>query len=102
MTTFGEDSAGDAFIANKTQNFEAVAQYQFDFGLRPSIAYLKSKGKNLGTYGDQDLVEYIDVGATYYFNKTCPPSLITKSTCWTTATSPKRLKCLPTTSLLLV
>lgn len=24
---------------------------------------------NLGTYGDQDLVEYIDVGATYYFNK---------------------------------
>ncbi|MCR6047620.1 porin, partial [Salmonella enterica] len=45
------------------------AQYQFDFGLRPSIAYLKSKGKNLGTYGDQDLVEYIDVGATYYFNK---------------------------------
>ncbi|HAS0384646.1 TPA: porin [Salmonella enterica subsp. enterica] len=69
MTTFGEDSAGDAFIANKTQNFEAVAQYQFDFGLRPSIAYLKSKGKNLGTYGDQDLVEYIDVGATYYFNK---------------------------------
>ncbi|EGW0277593.1 porin [Salmonella enterica] len=69
MTTFGEDAAGDAFIANKTQNFEAVAQYQFDFGLRPSIAYLKSKGKNLGTYGDQDLVEYIDVGATYYFNK---------------------------------
>lgn len=45
MTTFGEDAAGDAFIANKTQNFEAVAQYQFDFGLRPSIAYLKSKGK---------------------------------------------------------
>lgn len=24
---------------------------------------------HLGTYGDQDLVEYIDVGATYYFNK---------------------------------
>ncbi|EEI4079550.1 alcohol dehydrogenase AdhP [Salmonella enterica] len=48
---------------------EDVAQYQFDFGLRPSIAYLKSKGKDLGAYGDQDLVEYIDVGATYYFNK---------------------------------
>ncbi|WP_243427784.1 porin, partial [Edwardsiella tarda] len=26
----------------KTQNFEVVAQYQFDFGLRPSIAYLQS------------------------------------------------------------
>ncbi|MOA47515.1 Outer membrane porin protein OmpD precursor [compost metagenome] len=64
---------GDSFdtIANKTQNFEAVAQYQFDFGLRPSIAYLQSKGKNLGSaYGnDQDLVKYVDVGATYYFNK---------------------------------
>ncbi|OPN34996.1 hypothetical protein BSU85_24000 [Salmonella enterica subsp. enterica serovar Enteritidis] len=56
-------------MANKTQNFEAVAQYHCDCGLRPAIASLKSKGKNLGTYGDQDLVEYIDVGATYYFNK---------------------------------
>ena len=64
MTVFG-----DNHIANKAQNFEVVAQYQFDFGLRPSIAYLKSKGKDLGSYGDQDLVEYIDVGATYYFNK---------------------------------
>ncbi|WP_441546008.1 porin OmpD [Citrobacter freundii] len=66
MTVFGDAD----YIANKTQNFEAVAQYQFDFGLRPSIAYLKSKGKDLNTtYGDQDLVEYIDLGATYYFNK---------------------------------
>ena len=64
MTSFG-----DGYIANKTQNFEAVAQYQFDFGLRPSVSYLKSKGKDIGSYGDQDLVEYIEVGATYYFNK---------------------------------
>ncbi|EFO1087636.1 porin OmpC [Escherichia coli] len=64
MTAF----AGD-FIANKAQNFEAVAQYQFDFGLRPSIAYLQSKGKDLGVWGNQDLVKYVDVGATYYFNK---------------------------------
>ncbi|WP_313772837.1 porin, partial [Enterobacter huaxiensis] len=35
----------------------------------PSIAYLKSKGKDLGSYGDQDLVEYIEVGTSYYFNK---------------------------------
>ncbi|WP_049007290.1 porin OmpC [Enterobacter cloacae] len=60
---------GKGYIANKAQNFEVVAQYQFDFGLRPSVAYLKSKGKDIGTYGDQDLVEYVDVGATYYFNK---------------------------------
>ncbi|WP_316444999.1 porin OmpC [Hafnia alvei] len=73
MTPFGSNG-----IANKTQNFEVVAQYQFDFGLRPSIAYLQSKGKDLNTYtangvtsksGDNDLVKYVDVGATYYFNK---------------------------------
>jgi outer membrane pore protein F len=67
----GDNSCGG--IANKTQNFEVVAQYQFDFGLRPSIAYLQSKGKNLNAngvnYGDQDLVKYIEVGTTYYFNK---------------------------------
>ncbi|MCS5807992.1 porin [Klebsiella pneumoniae subsp. pneumoniae] len=27
-------------FANKAQNFEAVAQYQFDFGLRPSLGYV--------------------------------------------------------------
>jgi outer membrane pore protein C len=46
-----------------------VAQYQFDFGLRPSVAYLQSKGKDIEGYGDQDLLKYVDVGATYYFNK---------------------------------
>ncbi|WP_048958744.1 MULTISPECIES: porin, partial [Enterobacter] len=48
---------------------EVVAQYQFDFGLRPSVAYLQSKGKDIEGYGDQDLLKYVDVGATYYFNK---------------------------------
>ncbi|QPR29750.1 porin OmpC [Edwardsiella hoshinae] len=62
---------GDNGIANKTQNFEAVAQYQFDFGLRPSIAYLQSKGKQLGDKAnvDKDLVKYLDLGSYYYFNK---------------------------------
>ncbi len=46
-----------------------VAQYQFDFGLRPSVAYLQSKGKDMGRYGDQDILKYVDLGATYYFNK---------------------------------
>ncbi|EDV4563308.1 porin [Salmonella enterica subsp. enterica] len=86
MTSYGSSdhrSADGRFggggIANKTQNFEVVAQYQFDFGLRPSIAYLQSKGKDLGgqdmdsrgnyRYTDKDLVKYVDVGMTYYFNK---------------------------------
>ncbi len=49
-------------FANKTQNFEAVAQYQFDFGLRPSLGYVLSKGKDIEGIGDEDLVNYIDVG----------------------------------------
>ena len=63
---------GNAGVANKTQNFEVTAQYQFDFGLRPAISYLQSKGKDLysnGQYSDKDLVKYMDVGATYYFNR---------------------------------
>jgi outer membrane pore protein E len=56
-------------FANKTQNVEVVAQYQFDFGLRPSLAYVQSKAKDIENIGDTDLVKYIDVGAYYYFNK---------------------------------
>ncbi|MBA1933908.1 porin OmpC, partial [Escherichia coli] len=46
----------------------------FACGLRPSVAYLQSKGKNLGVingrnYDDEDILNYVDVGATYYFNK---------------------------------
>ncbi len=79
MTYYGNgNSELNGGIANKTQNFEVVAQYQFDFGLRPSIAYLQSKGIDLGgqevnrgnwRYVDKDLVKYVEVGATYYFNK---------------------------------
>ncbi|MDA8480926.1 porin OmpC [Citrobacter sp. Awk 4] len=68
--TYNATRTGDLGWANKAQNFEAVAQYQFDFGLRPSVAYLQSKGKDLGRgYGDQDILKYVEVGATYYFNK---------------------------------
>ncbi|MFC0141211.1 porin OmpC [Erwinia mallotivora] len=58
-----------AGAANKAQNLELVAQYQFDFGLRPSLGYVQTKGKDIEGIGDVDLVKYIDVGATYYFNK---------------------------------
>lgn len=74
-------------FANKTQNFEAVAQYQFDFGLRPSLGYVLSKGKDIEGIGGEDLVNYIDVGATYYFNKICQHLLIIKSTNWIAITN---------------
>ncbi|PNL51458.1 porin OmpC [Enterobacter hormaechei] len=70
---------GNYGIADQTQNFEAVAQYQFDFGLRPSLAWVYSKGKDMtypgtashpqGQHGDMVLVNYIDLGMTYSFNK---------------------------------
>lgn len=64
----------DGTFANKTQNFEVIAQYQFDFGLRPSVSYVQSKGKDLaavGTFGggDADLQKFVEIGAYYYFNK---------------------------------
>ncbi|CAG9414870.1 porin [Providencia alcalifaciens] len=71
-THYGSDN----LIANKTENVELVAQYLFDFGLKPSIGYNQSKGKSLGftsiagdKYENQDLVKYISVGSYYYFNK---------------------------------
>ncbi len=33
--------------ANKAQNIELVAQYQFYFGLRPSLGYVQTKGKDI-------------------------------------------------------
>ena len=65
----------DGSFANKTQNYEAVVQYQFDFGLRPTLGYLQSKGKNLAARGttfdggNADLLKYVEAGAWYYFNK---------------------------------
>ncbi|MCT8343414.1 porin OmpC [Photorhabdus kleinii] len=83
MTRFGGKVGEDNMenIANKTQNIELTAQYQFDFGLRPSIAYVQSKGKSLNdnagylnaagkkASSSNDLVKYISVGTFYYFNK---------------------------------
>ncbi|MDU7019150.1 MAG: porin [Enterobacter sp.] len=60
---------GSRGFANKSQDFSVVAQYQFDFGLRPSIAYYKSKAKDVEGIGDEDYINYVDIGATYYFNK---------------------------------
>ncbi|PHM70180.1 porin [Xenorhabdus kozodoii] len=72
---FKEESATSSLTAtaNKTQNFEVVAQYLFsDLGLKPSLAYVQSKGKDLGEGEERysaDLVKYVSVGTYYYFNK---------------------------------
>ncbi|PNM23273.1 porin OmpC [Yersinia enterocolitica] len=66
MTPFGDDS-----VANKTRDIEITAQYQFDFGLRPSLGYVQSKGKDLNNNTDDnhDLLKYVSVGTYYAFNK---------------------------------
>ena len=56
-------------FANKAVNFEAVAQYQFLNGFRPSVGYVSSKGKDIESIGDADIIKYTSIGATYYFNK---------------------------------
>ncbi|MFS2223764.1 porin [Pantoea sp. B65] len=56
-------------FANKAQNFEALAQYQFLNGLRPSLAYVSSKGKDIEGIGSADIFKYVAVGTYYYFNK---------------------------------
>ncbi|QAV24232.1 porin [Proteus hauseri] len=70
MTTFKQG------IANKTENVELTAQYDFkDLGIKPSLAYVQSKGKNLDAdnaaigVANEDLVKYISVGSFYKFNK---------------------------------
>lgn len=70
-TSFGDasDSSSAYGYADKADNWELVAQYQFDFGLRPSLAYVTSRGTDVQNWGKQNLKKYVDVGATYYFNK---------------------------------
>ncbi|MCG8709055.1 porin [Brenneria sp. 4F2] len=56
---------------DKTEIFEAVAQYTFDFGLTPSLAYVQGKGKQdtSANGADDYLNKYVSVAATYAFNK---------------------------------
>ena len=68
-TRFGSIDSTAYGYANQADNWELAAQYQFDFGLRPSLAFVSSRGKDIEGYGKQNLKRYIDVGATYYFNK---------------------------------
>ncbi|CCP02257.1 Outer membrane protein 39 [Erwinia amylovora Ea644] len=70
--TFAGNSTATAVsgYANKVQNTELVAQYQFDSGLRPSLAYVQTKAKDIENgIGDADLSKFVDIAATYFFNK---------------------------------
>lgn len=72
MTTYGSvDSNDTGGVAGETRNIEVTLQYQFDSGLRPALSYISSHAKKINSpYGDEKyLVRYIDVSATYHWNK---------------------------------
>ncbi|MBH3008379.1 porin [Serratia ureilytica] len=61
---------GDRYagFAPRADAVEAVAQYHFDSGVTPSVAYLQTRGRNLPGFGDADLVKYLDLALNYSFN----------------------------------
>lgn len=75
MTPFGnfDDNLNPDSIygfVNKSRNIEVVAQYQFDFGLRPSVSYLHVKASDIDNNSyDNYLKRYVTVGASYICNK---------------------------------
>ncbi|WP_434584068.1 porin [Klebsiella sp. R390] len=61
----------NGIVTNEAQGIEAVVQYQFDFGLRPSLGYVYTRGKDLGNNNghNADMKNYVELGTWYYFNK---------------------------------
>ncbi|MFJ5385269.1 porin [Pectobacterium sp. CHL-2024] len=70
--TYGEArnffAPNDGIIADESKIFEVVAQYNFDFGLTPTIAYVSRKDKVDNVANDYG-VKYASIGGTYAFNK---------------------------------
>lgn len=54
---------------NKSKNVEVVAQYQFDFGLRPSVSYLQVKTSHMDNSNGDFLKKYVTIGTSYVYNK---------------------------------
>lgn len=73
---FGTRTHSEAYgFANESHIFEVFAQYTFDSGWVPFIAYNQLRAKDLGRagngeiYGKQDLVKFVDFGTSYNFNR---------------------------------
>lgn len=56
-------------FAKTAKNVELIAQYKFDFGLRPSLGYLQSRIDNDFKGKIQDTRKYMELGTSYNFNK---------------------------------
>ncbi|XBS68601.1 porin OmpC [Acerihabitans sp. KWT182] len=69
LMRFGDSAKTVHGFANKARNIELAAQYTFDFGLRPSVAYVQARGDDIEGYGSRNLRKYVDISTTYNFNK---------------------------------
>ncbi|OOC13541.1 porin [Dickeya dadantii] len=59
-------------FADKTRIFETVAQYHFDFGFTPSLAYVSAKADDdtgIGQGSSGYTTRYASLGGNYTFNK---------------------------------
>ncbi|EHX7008945.1 porin [Salmonella enterica subsp. enterica serovar Concord] len=63
------NTIGNLGYANETENLELVASYTFDSGVVSKVGYFRSKSKDPGPRGDQDILHYWDFSLEYYFNK---------------------------------
>lgn len=73
---FGTVSGSGVYgYANQSNIFEVFAQYTFDSGWVPFIAYNQARAKDLGQadngkiYSNQDLVKFVDFGGSYLFSR---------------------------------
>ncbi|QIQ41380.1 MAG: porin [Buchnera aphidicola (Aphis urticata)] len=64
------DVRGSSYI-NETHNIEAIAEYTFKSGFRPSLSYIDSKGYNMHGSGKSELglAKQINISTRYAFNK---------------------------------
>lgn len=74
MTPFGnfDDNLNPDSLygfVNKSRNVEVVAQYQFDFGLRPSVSYVHVQAGDIDNSYDNYLKKCVTIGASYMCNK---------------------------------
>ncbi|QCI16027.1 porin [Buchnera aphidicola] len=68
------DVSDEQPFINKTQNIEAIAEYNFHSGFHPSLSYLDSKGQNsnikdLSNKNSVELTKEINISTRYEFNK---------------------------------
>jgi Outer membrane protein (porin) len=53
----------------RADSWEVVGQYSFDSGVQPGFAWVYTRGHGLkNNTGDTDIVNYVDVNASYIFN----------------------------------